>query len=147
MALGKIKADTLEHSTAGSLDTQFVVSGGTLHYVNYDAISQATDDSLNQSSLTDVSTGEYYSTFTNAMDSATNKAHWASCLNSTDNGANDRSGAIRAGVHACIGMNDNHRALSASEVSFASYFGSFGSGDGALDDLSMVCCMTMGDLA
>ena len=27
MALGKIKADTLEHSTAGSLDTQFVVNG------------------------------------------------------------------------------------------------------------------------
>ena len=27
MALGKIKADTLEHSTAGSLDTQYVVNG------------------------------------------------------------------------------------------------------------------------
>ena len=27
MALGKIKADTLEHSTAGSLDTKFVVKG------------------------------------------------------------------------------------------------------------------------
>ena len=27
MALGKIKADTLEHSTAGSLDTSYVVNG------------------------------------------------------------------------------------------------------------------------
>ena len=27
MANGKIKADTLEHSTAGSLDTQYVVNG------------------------------------------------------------------------------------------------------------------------
>ena len=27
MALGKIKADTLEHSTAGTVDTQYVVNG------------------------------------------------------------------------------------------------------------------------
>ena len=27
MALGKIKADTLEHSTVGSVDTKFVVQG------------------------------------------------------------------------------------------------------------------------
>ena len=153
MAFGTIAFDTLQTSdskktgTNKTLDTSFVVSGGTLHYVNYDAVSQTTDDSLNQSSLTDVSTGEFYSTFTNAMDSATSKAHWVSCINSNDDGANDVSGAIRAGTHACIGMNDNHRALSASEVSFASYFGAHATGNGALDDLSMTCCMTKGTLA
>jgi len=143
--MSTLKADTIQ-STGGGAAT-LTKQAAAKHYVNYDAINQTTDDSLNQSSLTDVSTGEFYSTFTNAMDSATNKAHWASCLNSTDDGVNDRGGATRAGVHACIGMNDNHRALSASEVSFASYYGAYSSGDGALDDLSMTCCMTIGDLA
>ena len=117
------------------------------HYVNYDAQNQTTDDSLNQSSLTDVATGEFYSTFSSAMSSATAKAHYVSALNSQDDGANDVSGAIRAGVHMNIGMYDNHRALSASEVSFSSAYGAYTSGNGAVIDLSMTCCMTLGDLA
>ena len=117
------------------------------HYVNYDAVNQTTDDSFNQSSLTDVATGEFYSTFTNAMSSATAKAHFVSALNSTDDGANDVSGTARAGVHMNIGMYDNHRVLSASEVSFSSAYGAYSSANGAADDLSMTCCMTMGDLA
>jgi hypothetical protein len=41
MALGKIKADTLEHSTAGSLDTQYVVNGSAkVTWVNYTGVSQ-----------------------------------------------------------------------------------------------------------
>ena len=36
MALGKIKADTLEHSTSGSVDTQYVVSGSAKQWVNLD---------------------------------------------------------------------------------------------------------------
>ena len=38
MALGKIKADTLEHSTAGALDTQYVVNGSAKEYA-HDRIS------------------------------------------------------------------------------------------------------------
>ena len=34
MALGKIKADTLEHSTAGSLDTQYVVNGSAKAWIH-----------------------------------------------------------------------------------------------------------------
>ena len=34
MALGKIKADTLEHSTSGSVDTKFVVEGSAKAWVN-----------------------------------------------------------------------------------------------------------------
>ena len=123
------------------------LEGVAKHYVNYDAQNQTTDDSLNQSSLTDVATGEFYSTFTSAMSSATAKAHYVSALNSQDDGANDASGAIRAGVHMNIGMYDNHRVLSASEVSFSSAYGAYTSGNGAVIDLSMTCCMTLGDLA
>jgi hypothetical protein len=34
MALGKIKADTLEHSTAGTVDTQYVVNGSAKAWIN-----------------------------------------------------------------------------------------------------------------
>jgi len=58
MALGKIKADTLEHSTAGSLDTQYVVEGSAKSWSNINA-GASPRDSLNVSSVTDVSTGKY----------------------------------------------------------------------------------------
>ena len=69
MALGKIKADTLEHSTAGSLDTQYVVNGSAKAWVNFDgtASSITARDSFNVSSATDVSTGHYLVSLTNSM--------------------------------------------------------------------------------
>ena len=39
MANGKIKADTLEHSTAGSLDTSYVVNGSAKAWVNFNGTS------------------------------------------------------------------------------------------------------------
>jgi len=144
----ELRVNTLKDASGNnSVATSTISNGVSKHYVNYDAQNQATDDSLNQSSLTDVATGEFYSTFTSAMSSATAKAHYVSALNSQDDGANDISGAIRAGVHMNIGMYDNHRALSASEVSFSSAYGAYNGGNGAATDLSMTCCMTLGDLA
>ena len=58
MANGKIKADTLEHSTAGSLDTQYVVNGSNKVWINFTGVTTTTiRDSFNISSITDVSTG------------------------------------------------------------------------------------------
>ena len=42
MALGKIKADTLEHSTAGSLDTQFVVKGSAKAFAHWNSAGVGT---------------------------------------------------------------------------------------------------------
>jgi hypothetical protein len=57
---GKIVADTLEHSTAGSLSTQYVVEGSSKAWVNFDGTGTiAARDSLNLSSLTDVGTARY----------------------------------------------------------------------------------------
>ena len=58
MALGKIKADTLEHSTAGSVDTKFVVDGSAKHWIRHSNGSSITS-SLNNTSLTDSGTGTY----------------------------------------------------------------------------------------
>ena len=68
MALGKIKADTLEHSTAGSLDTKFVVNGSAKAWVNLNGTGTiAISDSLNHSSATDSATGKYVFNFTNSF--------------------------------------------------------------------------------
>ena len=70
MALGKIKADTLEHSTAGSLDTQYVVQGSSKAWINFDGNSTNIRGSFNVSSQTDVSSGRDQITLTNAMNNA-----------------------------------------------------------------------------
>mgnify|MGYP003625297854 FL=1 len=68
MALGKIKADTLEHSTAGSLDTKFVVNGTCkcYHLGNTDGTSVL--KSMNVASMTDTGTGKQTIAFTSNMD-------------------------------------------------------------------------------
>lgn len=68
MALGKIKADTLEHSTAGSLDTQYVVNGSAKAWVNLNGTGTiAARDSFNLSSLTDNGTGDISVNFSSSM--------------------------------------------------------------------------------
>ena len=63
MALGKIKADTLEHSTAGSLDTQYVVQGSTKAWVRFDQAGPTVQQSLNIASVTDSSAGKFITNF------------------------------------------------------------------------------------
>ena len=69
MALGKIKADTLEHSTAGSLDTSYVVNGSAKAWDNNNTGSGGSltsTDSFNISSRTDVATGRFSLTVSSA---------------------------------------------------------------------------------
>jgi len=69
MALGKIKADTLEHSTAGSVDTQFVVKGSTKAWAKFDT-DAVIDEGFNSSSVTDNGTGDFSLSLTNSMSSS-----------------------------------------------------------------------------
>lgn len=65
---GKIVADTLEHSTAGSVDTQYVVNGSAKAWSAFDGSGTvAIDGSNNVSTLTDNGTGDYTITLTNSM--------------------------------------------------------------------------------
>ena len=71
---GKIIADQIEHSTAGSLDTSYVVNGSAKAWVNYDATA-ITDpasltgvlDSFNTASILDGGTGFSTIAFTNVF--------------------------------------------------------------------------------
>ena len=76
MALGKIKADTLEHSTAGSLDTKFVVEGSAKAWVNYNQATPIVNSSLNNSSVTDSSAGRFNVNFTSVFSGA-NEYNWS----------------------------------------------------------------------
>ena len=83
MALGKIKADTLEHSTSGSVDTKFVVEG-----------SDATlDDSLNTSSLTDNGGNGSFSPQLTSSFANVNYSAVTECANTSNTASNSGSKA------------------------------------------------------
>ena len=65
---GKIIADQIEHSTAGSLDTSYVVNGSAKYWVTFSTLTVVqVHDSLNHSSFTDVSTGHANISFVNSF--------------------------------------------------------------------------------
>ena len=72
MALGKIKADTLEHSTAGSLDTSYVVNGSAKAWASFNQTSTGHPvyDSFNVSGTSDIGAGATKVSFSNAMSNA-----------------------------------------------------------------------------
>jgi len=88
---GKLIADQIEHSTAGSLDTQYVVNGSAKAWTRFDPSTNTELDSLNQSSRSDDGTGLCTVNFTNSFNNA-NHAGVNNCAigtaPSTGNGAN-----------------------------------------------------------
>jgi hypothetical protein len=88
---GTIVADTLTHSTAGSIATNYVVEGSAKAWVHYTGTgTQVIDDSLNTSGITDGGTGlstvafssslansNYAFTFGGARSSTPNEMYYA----------------------------------------------------------------------
>lgn len=66
---GKIIADDLQHSTAGSVGTEYVVNGSAKNWVNC-SNGGVVNDSFNTSSVTDSATGKYDVNLSNAMSNA-----------------------------------------------------------------------------
>ena len=98
MAFGTLKADTLTHSTAGSLATNYVVKGTAKVWATVNA--GAEKDSFGVSSFDDNGTGNHDINFTNAFDNAL----YSCLLTASDNPgtANDYlavtvSGSVAAG--------------------------------------------------
>tara|TARA_R100000406_G_scaffold92863_1_gene82337 strand:+ start:744 stop:1127 length:384 start_codon:yes stop_codon:yes gene_type:complete len=127
MAFGIIKADTLTHSTAGSVTTNNVVEGSAKAWVEFNGTGTvAINDSFNIASIVDDATGKYDLTFTNSM----NNANFAStgAAGERDDGGGNRSFGLRAKSTSgqnCRGFRDGVSA----------------------DDLQEMCFHTMGDLA
>jgi len=106
---GKIVADTLEHSTAGSVDTQYVVDGSLKQWVNMDGSGTiSTRDSLNNSSLTDNGTGNYTITHTNSF----SNANYAPVIATGNTGIRAYpdiadSGTVQAGQYGIVASNQS----------------------------------------
>ena len=66
-SFGTLKADTLTHSTAGSLATNFVVEGSAKSWVRFNGGTPAVNDSFNHSSFVDNGTGNYALHYTNSF--------------------------------------------------------------------------------
>ena len=70
-SFGTLKADTLTHSTAGSLATNYVVVGANKLYCSLNGTGTAAiRDSLNTSSITDHGSGSYSVIATSSMSAA-----------------------------------------------------------------------------
>ena len=125
MALGKIKADTLEHSTAGTVDTQFVVNGSAKAWVHINMSTAANVDSFNISSITDDGAGTFDATYTTAQATA----NYVICTAGDDNGGSN------ADVVSIIGAPTNQAQL-----------GTWRSAQGRADT-TKACASIHGDLA
>ena len=92
MALGKIKADTLEHSTSGSVDTKFVVEGRGKARGHFEGSDATLDDSLNTTSLTDNGTGSFSPQLTSSFANV-NYSAVTECANTSNTASNSGSKA------------------------------------------------------
>ena len=122
---GKIVADTLEHSTAGSVTTDYVVNGSAKAWVNFNGTGTiATRESLNVSTLTDNGTGDYKVTFT-------------ASLSTSDFGATASNG--EGSTHGTRIMTINEQASSSQTIMSQT--------PSTYDDTTIVCLDVKGDLA
>jgi hypothetical protein len=93
---GTIIADTLTHSTAGSVTTDYVVNGSAKMWCIFNGTGTvAILDSINSASLTDNGTGNYQVNYTTTFSSADNYVSTMSAdeNNSTNHG---RIGTLQA---------------------------------------------------
>ena len=146
--MSTLKADTIVASD-GSSPVTLTKQEAVKFWVNYDAVDQATDGSLNQSSLTDETTGRYYSSFTSNFSSAVDKCVLTNTYNTTDGGSTIASGAARGLSQIAQGGDGsgNIRAQSTSEVQYSTAYGAHATSDGASRDMSGTYVAQLGDLA
>ena len=127
MALGKIKADTLEHSTAGSLDTSYVVNGSAKTYVRFELVGTVSIlGSLNISSVEDLATGAGRCNHTSNMSAADYALVGGTALNGNHAFSEHAAGHLN--------ITSNHRVTSRNESA-------------TLLDADMLCATLFGDLA
>ena len=84
MAYGKIVADQIQHSSEGTVGTQYVVSGSAKAWVNANN-DATTNSSFNISTGTDHATGQFSYTLTNSF-TATNDFAQVAVMGGTGGG-------------------------------------------------------------
>ena len=141
---GKIVADTLEHSTAGSLDTQYVVNGSSKAWLNFNGTGTiASRDSLNISGLTDNATGHYTVTVSSAM---ANNAFAVTTTGFTELAAG-RVGMFAGLRTNSLGSDTPSIYFTTTSIQMGSGYAAASTSNGALSDSDTLCADIKGDLA
>ena len=133
---GKIIADQIEHSTAGSLDTQYVVNGSAKAWADVSGnATPAVDDSLNIASVIDVGAGNRKYTVSNAL-SNTNYVVLSGMV--SDGNTNGNRGASGQHIYS----------KATADFAYYCYYGSTAGSDGGLSDSFAIDGFALnGDLA
>ena len=149
MANGTIAFDTLSTSgqisgTAKSVDTDYVVSGSAKMVINYDQIADTVRSSLNVSSVSDNSTGDFTITFT----ASKTDINYSPSSSSLAYATSDRIGNF-VGVRVTSGSTPNARSvgLFTGSLRINSGYAASASGAGSEADADANCVQTFGDLA
>ena len=138
---GTIVADTLTHSTAGSIATNYVVEGSAKAWVNFNGTGTiAVRDSLNHSSLTDNGTGNHDTSFSASF----NNANYSVATNSVAE-SNHPRGVYGVGV--AISSGGTAVSMTTSAIRLYSNYNASSSSDGAAWDNQINLLNFMGDLA
>ena len=118
-------------------------------WTNYDAVNQITRGSLNQSSLTDESVGNFFSTLINSMSGAEDKCVQCTASNSDTTGGGGSVAGSGRGIDCAYGshVTSEGRAFATNELQFSSNFGATASSNGSFDDLVSTNVTVIGDLA
>ena len=123
---GKIVADQLQHSTAGTINTQFVVDGSAKAWAKITQDSTHTlNSNLNFSSIVDGGTGETDLLFTSSM--------------------NDAVYAVAIGIYVSNNRHSIAETVSTSQITIQTF--QISSNSTEADATNGVACTIMGDLA
>ena len=88
---GKIIADQIQSTTAGTLDTKYVVNGSAKAWMHLNGTGTiAVQDSLNVSSVADNGTGQYTQNHTNGFSNALYSAQLMNNRSVTTNNSNQQ---------------------------------------------------------
>ena len=145
--MSTLKVTTIQTSAGGAVT---LTKADTVKFwTNYDAVNQVTRGSLNQSSLTDQSVGNFYSTLTNAMSGAEDKCVQCTASNSATTGGGSSVAGSGRGIDCAYGshVTSEGRAFAANEVQFSSSYGATASSNGAFYDFVSNNVTVVGDLA
>jgi len=143
--MSTLKADTIVASD-GTSPVALTKQNAPKHLFAYDAVNATVlGFTLNSSSTTDSSAGQFRSNLTNAFDSVDNKITLTDAFDEFTDGVLNNVAAARGG--AAITGEQGNVARSASIISASYGYGSDASANGARTDLSAHYMSSYGDLA
>ena len=145
--MSTLKVTTIQTSAGGAVT--LTKADTAKFWTNYDAVNQVTRGSLNQSSLTDESVGNFYSTLTSAMSGAEDKCVQCTASNSEQTGGGSSVAGSGRGIDCAYGshVTSEGRVFATNEVQFSSNYGATANSNGAFRDLVSTNVTIHGDLA